>query len=112
MDNSIARVLERIELIGCGKKIDEIVVTAPFYGVATIDECKYWIYSKDAILDGSESIADENKTVVDMKAGDNKYLHRDFHLLSDLALRYCGEVYGDREVSKFIAEFAFTEKEN
>lgn len=33
MDNSIARVKERIDMIGAGKKIDGIVVTVPFYAV-------------------------------------------------------------------------------
>ena len=33
MDNSLARVRERIDMIGAGKKIDGIVVTAPFYAV-------------------------------------------------------------------------------
>ncbi len=42
MDTSIARVLERIEMIGKGKKIDGIVVTAPFFEPASEDEVKYW----------------------------------------------------------------------
>ena len=33
MDNSIARVKERIDMIGAGKRIDGIVVTVPFYAV-------------------------------------------------------------------------------
>lgn len=33
MDNSVARVRERIDMIGEGKKIDGIVVTVPFYAV-------------------------------------------------------------------------------
>ena len=33
MDNSVARVKERIDMIGAGKKIDGIVVTVPFYAV-------------------------------------------------------------------------------
>lgn len=33
MDNSLARVRERIDMIGRGKKIDGIVVTVPFYAV-------------------------------------------------------------------------------
>lgn len=33
MDNSIARVRERIDMIGEGKKIDGIVITVPFYTV-------------------------------------------------------------------------------
>ena len=33
MDNSIARVKERLDMIGDGKKIDGIVLTVPFYAV-------------------------------------------------------------------------------
>ena len=33
MDNSVARVKERIDMIGAGKKIDGIVVTVPYYAV-------------------------------------------------------------------------------
>jgi len=33
MDNSVARVRERLEMIGTGKKIDGIIVTVPFYAV-------------------------------------------------------------------------------
>lgn len=33
MDNSVARVKERLDMIGAGKKIDGIVVTVPFYAV-------------------------------------------------------------------------------
>lgn len=33
MDNSVARVKERIDMIGAGKKIDGIVLTVPFYAV-------------------------------------------------------------------------------
>lgn len=43
--------------------------------------------------------------VVDMKTEDNKYLHRDFHLLGDNALRYCGETYGDEAVTEFLSEY-------
>ena len=33
MDNSVARVKERIDMIGAGKKIEGIVLTVPFYAV-------------------------------------------------------------------------------
>ena len=46
------------------------------------------------------------KEVMDIKREDNKYLHRDFHLIGDLALRYCGEKYGDNGVHEFLDHFA------
>ena len=47
----------------------------------------------------------EETKVIDMKSDDNKYLHRDFHLLGDLALKYCGEKFGDDEVINFLKEY-------
>lgn len=42
MDNSIARVMEKINSIGPGKKIDGIVLTVPFYGVPTVKDAICW----------------------------------------------------------------------
>jgi len=48
----------------------------------------------------------EGKIVMDLKEGEHKYLHRDFHLIGDMALRYCGEKYGDNGVKEFLRIFA------
>ena len=42
MDNSIARVMEKIGSIGEGKKIDGIVLTVPFYAVPKEADAIYW----------------------------------------------------------------------
>ena len=42
MDNSIARVKERLEMIGKGRKIDGIVLTTPFYKPANEKEAIWW----------------------------------------------------------------------
>ena len=42
MDNSVARVKERLEMIGKGKAIDGIVVTVPFYAVPNVDNAINW----------------------------------------------------------------------
>ncbi len=42
MDNSVARVKERLAMIGKDKKIDGIVVTVPFYAVPNVDEAISW----------------------------------------------------------------------
>ena len=58
MDNSIARVKERLDMIGTGKKIDGIVLTVPFYSVPNeadairwfteiADYCSYPVYIYD-----------------------------------------------------------------
>ena len=43
--------------------------------------------------------------VIDMKTEDNKYLHRDFHLSGDLALKYCGDKFGYDAVIGFITDY-------
>lgn len=43
--------------------------------------------------------------VIDMKSDDNKYLHRDFHLLGDLALNYCASKFGDKAVAEFLSDY-------
>ncbi len=49
---------------------------------------------------------DGSVVVVDLKTEDNKYLHRDFHLLGDNALSYCGENFGDNAVKAFLTTYA------
>ena len=42
MDNSIERVMERLEIIGAGKNIDGIVLTVPFYAVPSEADAICW----------------------------------------------------------------------
>ena len=62
MDNSLARVKERLEMIGEGKKIDGIVVTVPYYarvserdaiyflrGVATLSPYPIYVYDLPSV---------------------------------------------------------------
>ncbi len=48
---------------------------------------------------------EEGVTIIDMKSEDNKYLHRDFHLLGDNALKYCADNFGKEAVVDFIREY-------
>ena len=48
---------------------------------------------------------EDGVVIVDMKSEDNRYLHRDFHLLGDNALRYCVEQYGEDAMREFLADF-------
>jgi hypothetical protein len=43
--------------------------------------------------------------VMDRRAADNKYLHRDFHISTDTGLRYLGTHYGDAAVQEFLKQF-------
>lgn len=47
-----------------------------------------------------------SKLVMERKASDNKYLHRDFHISSDNGIGYVGEKYGDNGVEEFLRKFA------
>lgn len=42
MDNSITRVMDRLEMIGDGKDITGIVLTVPYYKVPTVGDAIYW----------------------------------------------------------------------
>lgn len=44
--------------------------------------------------------------VMERKASDNKYLHRDFHISADNGIEYVGEKYGDEGVKEFLSDFA------
>ncbi|HHW32488.1 MAG TPA: hypothetical protein GXX20_12605 [Clostridiaceae bacterium] len=44
--------------------------------------------------------------VMDRRASDNKYLHRDFHISADIGIAYVGEKYGDNGVKEYLRKFA------
>lgn len=78
-------------------------------------ECRSCVYEKDNPPDFDfRTISDEEikaRTgedgiiVLDMKSEDNKYLHRDFHILGDNALKYCGDKFGEDAVVAFLRDY-------
>ena len=68
-------------------------------------ECTSMLYMAGDEPDESIREIDESKVVMDLKPEDNKYLHRDFHLSGNNALRYCGESFGDAAVIGFLTDF-------
>ena len=46
------------------------------------------------------------KHIMDRRAADNKYLHRDFHVSGDIGLAYVGSHYGDNGVREYLRTFA------
>lgn len=46
--------------------------------------------------------------IMDRRAGDNKYLHRDFHKTADCGLKYVGDVYGDDGVLEYITDYTLS----
>lgn len=69
-------------------------------------ECWSFLYEKGNKPTRDVSIPTEDCIITDLKSEDNKYLHRDFHLLGDMALKYCGEKFGDEEVLAFLKDYA------
>ena len=65
-------------------------------------ECSYVFYEKDNPPMGDVTSTEGERTVIDMKAEDNKYLHPGFHISCDIALRYCGDTYGYEAVVEFL----------
>lgn len=42
---------------------------------------------------------------MERRASDNKYLHRDFHVLADQGIAFVGEKYGDNGVREYLYRF-------
>ena len=74
-------------------------------------ECRSMIFRQgedpgiDLATVKDEDIPREGCRVMDMKASDNKYLHRDFHFHGDLALRYLGKHFGENGVRSFLTDY-------
>ncbi len=46
------------------------------------------------------------KLVVDRRASENPYLHRDFHISTDLSLAYVGKQFGQQGVREYLQQYA------
>ena len=74
-------------------------------------ECKSIIFEKgkDPNIDlktvKDEEFINDDALIMDIKSEDNKYLHRDFHFHSDLALSYLGEHFGENGVRAFLTDY-------
>ncbi len=79
-------------------------------------QCRSCFYEKGNMPDFDwANIADEDMRerfkgadgveIIDIKTADNKYLHRDFHLLGDNALKYCAEKYGKEGLEEFLTAY-------
>lgn len=74
-------------------------------------ECRSVIYRQgedpgiDLATIKDEEVPCENALIMDLKRGENKYLHRDFHFHGDLALRYLGMHFGENGVQAFLTDY-------
>ena len=49
-----------------------------------------------------------SEIVMERKASDNKYLHRDFHVSADIGIAYVGDKFGDGAVKEYLTRFALS----
>lgn len=75
------------------------------YNFEGIDEaaCSMLIYDPK-IFDG-RVIIDEDTLVMDRKASDNEYFHRDFHSSMNMGIHYLGEKYGMDDVKAYLTRY-------
>ncbi len=68
--------------------------------------CSSILYEAGNKPEGGKLESGEGRIVKHMKREGKKYLHKDFHLLGDNALKYCAEHYGADAVVNFLKGFA------
>ena len=68
--------------------------------------CCSWMYETGKKPDHDLSVPTEDCIIEDEKREGKKYLHRDFHLSADNALKYCGMKYGTEGVVGFLKDYA------
>lgn len=68
--------------------------------------CSSLLYEAGHKPEGDYTVPREGCEVTRMKREGKKYLHRDFHLLGDNALKYCADNYGGEAVVDFVWRFA------
>ncbi len=65
--------------------------------------CSTLIYDPE-VFDG-RVIVDEDTLIMDRRAGDNEYFHRDFHSSMNNGVEYLGSTYGEGHVKEFLARY-------
>ena len=65
--------------------------------------CSMLIYDPE-VFDG-RVIVDENTVIMDRKASENEYFHRDFHSSMNMGIHYVGENYGMDAVREYLTRY-------
>lgn len=65
--------------------------------------CSMLIYDPE-VFDG-RVIIDENTVIMDRKASENEYFHRDFHSSMNMGIHYVGENYGMDAVREYLTRY-------
>lgn len=65
--------------------------------------CSMLVYDPK-VFDG-RIIIDENTEIMDRKASQNEYFHRDFHSSLNMGLEYLGRSYGKEELEEYLRQY-------
>lgn len=66
--------------------------------------CQILIYD-DKIFDG-RIIVDDDTEIMDRRAGDNEYFHKEFHNIMNEAINYVGTKFGNKGIKKCLGRYA------
>lgn len=74
-------------------------ITADSFDMSRVDEAGCFERYRGMPKPGGERL------VMDVKASENEYFHRDFHISGKRGLEYLGEKYGDAAVREYLSRF-------
>lgn len=76
------------------------------YNFVGIDHASCSLIITDPKIFDGRLIVDEDTIVIDRKASDNEYFHRDFHSSMNMGIHYLGEHFGREDVEKYLTRYA------
>lgn len=83
------------------RQLEKFGIVSDTFDMSKIDEAKCFERYKAA---PKQAVGE--KLVMDVKASENEYFHRDFHISGKRGLEYVGERYGDGAVREYLTRFA------
>ncbi len=75
------------------------------YDFDGIDHAACSLFISDPKIFDGRVIVDENTEIMDRRAGDNEYFHRDFHSSMNMGIHYLGENYGMEAVREYLIRY-------
>lgn len=75
------------------------------YDFRGIDRAACSILIYDPKIFGGKVVINSDTEIMDRRAGDNEYFHRDFHSSMNMGIHYLGENYGEGSVREYLTRF-------
>lgn len=72
------------------------------YNFIGIDKAACSIYIYDPKVFKGKMVVDENTEIMDRRASDNEYFHKDFHSSVNMGIDYLGEKYGKEVLTEYL----------